>query len=115
MEYFVFIPNFGRFILFDFPVPSVFLSYFELEFPSHPRQVLTKSDDSDHLRWYMLFHQMDNFVLLCLHEFNTIMTITGIDFSAGPPVPTCEFPGGPASFLMRRSGGPVDFGDIYKV
>ena len=25
------------------------------------------------------------------------------------------FPGGPASFVMRRSGGPVDFWDIHKV
>ena len=39
----------------------------------------------------------------------------GIDFTAGSPVPTSEFPGGPASFVMNRSGGPVDFWDIYKV
>ena len=30
---------------------------------------------------------------------------SGIDFTAGPPVPTGEFPGGPATFVMR---GPVD-------
>ena len=40
---------------------------------------------------------------------------TGIDFPASPPVPTGEFPGGPASFVMRRSSGPVDFWDIHKV
>ena len=34
---------------------------------------------------------------------------------ASPPVPTCEFPGGPASFVMRRSSGPVDFWDIHNV
>ena len=27
----------------------------------------------------------------------------------GLPVPTGEFPGGPASFVMRRFGGSVDF------
>ena len=31
------------------------------------------------------------------------------------PVPTSEFLGGPVSFVMRRSGGPVDFWDIHKV
>ena len=39
---------------------------------------------------------------------------TGIDFTPGQPVSTGEFPG-PASFVMRRSGGPVDFWDIHKV
>ena len=43
------------------------------------------------------------------------MYVAGIDFTAGSPVPTGEFPGGPASFVMKRSGGPVDFWDIYKV
>ena len=33
----------------------------------------------------------------------------GINFTAGPPVLTGEFPGGPANFVMRRSGGPIDF------
>ena len=31
------------------------------------------------------------------------------------PVPTGEFPGGPASLVMRRSGEPVDYWDIQKV
>ena len=37
----------------------------------------------------------------------------GLDFTAGLPVPTCEFPGGPASLVMKRSGGPADFWDIH--
>ena len=28
------------------------------------------------------------------------------------PVVTGEFPGGPENFVMRRSGGPVDFWDV---
>ena len=28
---------------------------------------------------------------------------------------TSDFLGGPASFVMRRSGGPVDFWDFCKV
>ena len=40
---------------------------------------------------------------------------SGIDFTAGPLVPTSKFPRGLASFVMRRSGGPVGFGDIHKV
>ena len=40
---------------------------------------------------------------------------TGMDLTAGPPVPTGEFPGGPASFVMRRSDGPVDFLDTHRV
>ena len=38
-----------------------------------------------------------------------------IDFTADPPVLTGGFPGGPASFVMRRSSRPVDFWDIHKV
>ena len=31
------------------------------------------------------------------------------------PVPTGEFPPGPASFIMSRSSNSVDFWDIHKV
>ena len=39
----------------------------------------------------------------------------GMDFTAGPLILTGEFPGGPARFVMRRSGGPFNFWDIQKV
>ena len=42
--------------------------------------------------------------------------LAGLDVTAGPPVPTGEFPGGPASFVMRRSGpeGPINTGKLEK-
>ena len=48
-------------------------------------------------------------------EFRFIPEDSHACFTAGPPVPTGEFPGGPATFVMRWSCGPVDFWDIHSV
>ena len=48
-------------------------------------------------------------------EFDDQHKLAGIDFTAGLPVPTGGFQGGPASFVMRRSSGPVNFCDIYSL
>ena len=41
-----------------------------------------------------------------------VSTLAGIDLTACHMVLTGEFPGRPASFVMRGSGGSVDFCDI---
>ena len=43
-----------------------------------------------------------------------VAVFSGTDFTANLLVLTGEFPG-PASFVMRESGGPVDFWNIHKV
>ena len=35
--------------------------------------------------------------------------VAGLDFSAGPPVPTGKIPGGPAMFVLNPSVRPVEF------
>ena len=38
-----------------------------------------------------------------------VLMKSGLDFSAGPPVPTGKIPGGPAMFVLNPSVGPVEF------
>ena len=43
------------------------------------------------------------------------MVYARINFTAGQSVPTGEFPGRPANFVMRMSGRPADFCDFHKL
>ena len=49
------------------------------------------------------------------HLAGLVFFMRGTDFTTVPLVPTGEFPGGPGSFVMRRSGEPVDFTDVHNV
>ena len=40
--------------------------------------------------------------------------VAGFNFTAGSPVSTGGFPGGPVNFVIRGSGGPFDFLEYSK-
>ena len=71
----------------------------------------------------MLIHVICTYACKIMHNLSvnsfvqnqagTCVIVTGISvITASPLIPTGEFPGGPASFVMRRSCRPLDFWDI---